>query len=449
MPRSGSNSRWVHHIKVDKFMSKIKDDHNKWYHFGKWIEPVLSATFWLEFESKDLGFDFFGEVRVLKGNYYLLKEDLAKKVEFVKDKMENDIGWFDKFFQTCDQKIERVLYYKEYKNPSEFLKTVTELLNCSMVVEILDYGLERYIEKISEKTGVAVSDVLAQIKPYKKTLLMQYQGKLKNLKKEDIGAFILKYEWVGTHIFMGEPLNVEKVNKELSETGKKKEESKKRLPKEFKDSVDIGSKLAFYRSFIVENADSVIYYYRPVIKKLGEKYNLSYDKILLLGYKEIIELNDIGILPKDFKDREDGFGVVLENKKMRIVTGKELKRMLRECQDSIDADISEFKGMVACRFDKIIRGIVKVVEESKYISKMNKGDILVANETTPDYVIGMKIAGAIITNQGGITSHAAIISREFGIPCIIGTKIATKVLHDGDLVEVDADKGIVKILKRR
>ena len=58
-------------------------------------------------------------------------------------------------------------------------------------------------------------------------------------------------------------------------------------------------------------------------------------------------------------------------------------------------------------------------------------------------------AKAIITDEGGITCHAAIVSREFKIPCIIGTKKATKVLRDGDLIEVDADKGIVRILKRR
>ena len=58
-----------------------------------------------------------------------------------------------------------------------------------------------------------------------------------------------------------------------------------------------------------------------------------------------------------------------------------------------------------------------------------------------------KKAGAIVTEEGGITSHAAIVSRELGIPSVIGTKIATKVLKDGDLVEVDANKGVVKILK--
>ena len=60
----------------------------------------------------------------------------------------------------------------------------------------------------------------------------------------------------------------------------------------------------------------------------------------------------------------------------------------------------------------------------------------------------MKKSSVIITDAGGLTSHAAIVSRELGIPCIVGTKIATQVLKDGDLVEVDAEKGIVKILKK-
>ena len=60
----------------------------------------------------------------------------------------------------------------------------------------------------------------------------------------------------------------------------------------------------------------------------------------------------------------------------------------------------------------------------------------------------MRRAKAIITDEGGLTCHAAIISRELGIPCIIGTKIATKVLKDGDMVEVDANKGIVKKIKK-
>ncbi|MFC1612894.1 PEP-utilizing enzyme [Patescibacteria group bacterium] len=74
--------------------------------------------------------------------------------------------------------------------------------------------------------------------------------------------------------------------------------------------------------------------------------------------------------------------------------------------------------------------------------------MLVSHMTNPGIVPAMKQAVAIITDMGGITCHAAIVSRELKKPCIIGTKIATQVLKDGDMVEVDADKGIVRILKR-
>lgn len=96
--------------------------------------------------------------------------------------------------------------------------------------------------------------------------------------------------------------------------------------------------------------------------------------------------------------------------------------------------------------DKIIKTVFsdKMAEE---IAKVGKGDILVAETTGPEMIIACKKAGAIITDEGGTTSHAAVVSREFGIPCIIGTKIATKVLKDGDLVEVDAEKGVVRKLK--
>lgn len=89
---------------------------------------------------------------------------------------------------------------------------------------------------------------------------------------------------------------------------------------------------------------------------------------------------------------------------------------------------------------------VSVLTNSSEISNFVAWNILIANQTTPDYVPAMKKAIAFITDQGGITCHAAIISRELKIPCIIGTKNATKILKDGDLVEVDAENGVVKIL---
>lgn len=92
------------------------------------------------------------------------------------------------------------------------------------------------------------------------------------------------------------------------------------------------------------------------------------------------------------------------------------------------------------------RGDVVVVRRAFDLSKVHAGCIFVAPMTLPTQTPWVKKAAAIVTDEGGITCHAAIVSRELGIPCVIGTKIATQVLKDGDVVEVDATQGIVRKL---
>ena len=128
------------------------------------------------------------------------------------------------------------------------------------------------------------------------------------------------------------------------------------------------------------------------------------------------------------------------------VYGNEAKEFVRV--NGLAADLKEVKELQGTIASKgYAKGIVKVCKLSTEIDKVNKGDILVTAMTTPDFVPAMKRAAAIITDEGGITCHAAIVSRELGKPCIIGTKIATKVLKDGEIVQVDANNGIIKRTK--
>ena len=75
--------------------------------------------------------------------------------------------------------------------------------------------------------------------------------------------------------------------------------------------------------------------------------------------------------------------------------------------------------------------------------KIEDGDILIAPMTIPDYVPYLKKTAGFVTDEGGVTCHAAIVARELKKPCIIGTKFATQVFKDGDMVELDAERGIV------
>ena len=93
------------------------------------------------------------------------------------------------------------------------------------------------------------------------------------------------------------------------------------------------------------------------------------------------------------------------------------------------------------------QGPAKVLFPREDISNFNEGDILVTDMTDPSMVLVMSMASAIVTDVGGVTAHAAILSRELGIPCVVATKDGTKVLKDGDLILVDGTEGKVYKIK--
>ena len=99
----------------------------------------------------------------------------------------------------------------------------------------------------------------------------------------------------------------------------------------------------------------------------------------------------------------------------------------------------------------IASGPVKIVPEASQIDKVKTGNVLVAEMTTPDFVPAMKRAVAIVTDRGGRTAHAAIVSRELGIPCVVGAEGATTTLKDGQVITVDGSRGKIyegKITRR-
>lgn len=107
-------------------------------------------------------------------------------------------------------------------------------------------------------------------------------------------------------------------------------------------------------------------------------------------------------------------------------------------------DVKEIRGTSAMPGQ--VRGRVRLVRLESQAELVQEGEILVSSMTDPDMVPAMKKSAAIVTDEGGMLCHAAIISRELKKPCVIGTKIATQVLRDGDMVEVDATVGVVRKL---
>jgi len=166
--------------------------------------------------------------------------------------------------------------------------------------------------------------------------------------------------------------------------------------------------------------------------------NLSNDEIIdYLSNNIISDKKEI-----DKRLNEDYIYIIDENG-VQIVTNKKL---VAEAQEIINKKISqEISGQIAYK-GKVV-GKVIIVKDKTDLSKVKEGNILVTRVTMPDYTPAMRVAAAFVTEEGGITSHAAIIARELKKPCIVGTGNCTKILKDGDMVEVDADNGIVNIIK--
>ena len=128
--------------------------------------------------------------------------------------------------------------------------------------------------------------------------------------------------------------------------------------------------------------------------------------------------------------------------------GDQAQAIARQFANVASIDESMIHGILASTGDTYyFRGTAKIIPTIADLDKLQDGEILVTTMTSPDFVIGMKRAGAIITDTGGILCHAAIVSRELKKPCIVGTQIATKVIRDGDVVELHCGRGTVKIIK--
>ena len=136
-----------------------------------------------------------------------------------------------------------------------------------------------------------------------------------------------------------------------------------------------------------------------------------------------------------------------DNGEVSILTGDEAEKFNKKIKRSHQGDYKDIKEIVGnIAFRGKVEGTVKIVNTISDMSKMERGDILVSAQTNPSIISAMKKASAFVTDEGGLTCHAAIVSRELSTPCIVGTKIATQIFKDGDMIEVDAERGIVKKL---
>ncbi|MEK6901557.1 MAG: PEP-utilizing enzyme, partial [Nanoarchaeota archaeon] len=215
--------------------------------------------------------------------------------------------------------------------------------------------------------------------------------------------------------------------------------------KEERKLLEMAPYIIFFKDWRDDVRRSAAYHWSFLSDALATYWNIPRDDIGYLTFDEIASALQNKIIPLEHINLRKTHPCIItstEQKLHIIVKDFPLPEKYPSIIFPLETSTSPLiKGFIA--YPGKVRGKVRIIHSYHDIKKIQQGEILVANTTHPTYVPGMHKAAAIVTNEGGIASHAAVVARELMKPCIVGTRIATKVLQDGDLVEVDADNGIV------
>jgi phosphohistidine swiveling domain-containing protein len=200
------------------------------------------------------------------------------------------------------------------------------------------------------------------------------------------------------------------------------------------------------RLLLHDAAEKIFVHLQNVFLFLAKKYDFSLEHMQVLSIIEVERLiKNQKVEEKEIRVKLSGMVATKDlNGKHQYFCGNVYREWKRIVEPSVPTSL---QGTTAYK-GKASGIVVKHVDWTKTLV-IPQGAILVTGTTSPQIVPYLKEVKAIVADEGGIMSHAAVVAREFKIPCVIGTKVATQILNDGDLVEVDANTGVVKILNKQ
>lgn len=432
----------------------------EWYYVGHYDSTLLCESF----------FDNYYNEKAFKEAHLPLIKGVSCRLNFDLYTLEADQARISNFFYSrmASGDLEPLFYFIEKAKQSgiiagtskyefnsldgfkAFVEDAKPMMAYWLAIIFADAGVERALKEKCDASKLDLSAVLSQSSHNELELIQKNRelARLCTLDKQgkitesDLAAFLERFGWTSTNSFMGLPMALEELLNEIQNFKPPVSNQINKLNLDWSE-LKIANDLAFLRLRFMEVLNKITFSFWPLLRKLGEQSGLSFEEVCAHTYNEILALRFSS--KAEIVERIKKHGLLVEREGFeRVLIGKELE--IEIGKHSVETkNVLELLGLSACQGKAI--GSAKVVLLMKEMYKVQKGDILIASETTPEYVPAMKMAGAIVTDMGGITSHAAIVSRELQVPCVIGTKFATKVFKDGDLIEVDAMKGTVRKLK--
>lgn len=387
---------------------------------------------------------------------YVLDKNNMKKWHKEFEKVEKEL---EEFQNQIDPKKINLLSKIDLKNTMEnfYLLTVNFWLP-TIPAELGNYGsteflkdiLKRYIEN-AQKINEVVQILTAPEK-----LSYNQKEEIDLAKTPDLTKHLEKYFWLQNNYSGSKILDLDffakrknKLAKDLEQVVKNKLKNVKDEKRKIIDKYNIPEKIVDISNTIWQNIvwqdkrkkqSLISHFYRFIfLKRSSELLKTDISILENLSYKGILEALDKSKLY--LEDNYEYLGTTIDQTltpdEAEIAWNNYSKERVNE------STTKRLVGVVASKGEKnptIAK--VKIVTDPRS-ENFPSGHVLVTAFTSPEFVILMRKSVAVITNTGGLTSHAAIVSRELGIPCIVGTRFATEFLKDGDRVEINTDTGYV------
>lgn len=462
---------------LEKYSLKKED----WYFLGEWQMAALNGEFWFRwYEPKMLEMVGLPMVEpgllVIDGFFFVRESQRKEMVNFVTGILKRRDGQKLREFKASILSIieDHMKLGPDSKNIAQswkdFVLSTNRIMAPWTMLCIISDDISSILLGAAKDSGIPEIEFLEAI-PEQDTILISRQKEIRDLKKKierslplkkgmlkgiladpmlakDFNEHLSRHSWVGTHHFWGEGLTPEKLVADILEYHEPARRRSK-VPEEYQFLLDLSSDLAMLRQYCAEAFSYVAYMFRPLMEEMASISGISYEQLIHMLPSEISLClqessdPDLGLIKSR---QETGYAIIANGfNEIMVDNAREVNALKAALVPKPAPNIDSLSGHIASKGKAQGRARIFLVPQD--MEKMEKGDILVTTMTTPDFVPLMQKASAIVTDIGGLLSHAAIVSREMGKPCIVGTGFATKIFKDDDLLEVDADKGIVKKVK--
>ena len=275
-----------------------------------------------------------------------------------------------------------------------------------------------------------------------------------------IKKLIETYAWI-RYAFQGAPITAKDVRAQImertSDAWEKVLEGEKSYAKEVKKNkyeitraahldereqeyFEIGADIVFIKYFRKGVFAESYYCVEFLFKEIARRIGVERDDVSQMTAQEVLAALRVRSFPKELLKGRWRNGVLFHYDGKTSACASDAKRFLQRAGDAVN-DKQELAGQVA--YPGNVRGRARIINPPSELSQFQRGEIMVSRSTNPALISAMEKAAAIVTDLGGLTCHAAIVAREMKKPCVVGTKHATVLLKDGDMIVVDAEKGMI------